>query len=109
MKKLIIIILILSSCSKEDVEVTAECGVDEIYTEDLGCHLLTKCERLELNLYKDNGQRGCFVNYVSKTKVEIDKGCISFMEHQRKIDSVFCNSIVGYGYSWTANQSCECE
>jgi hypothetical protein len=108
MKKLIIILMVLSSCSKEDEEIILECVVDEIHSEDLGCHLPTKCEMFELNLYKDNGQRGCFVTYESNTGLEVDKGCILLADHQRKVDSVFCNSIIGYGYSWTAKQNCDC-
>ena len=108
MKKLLII-LILFSCGKEDKEVIPECGVDEIYTEDRGCHLPSPCEKLELNLYKDNGQIGCYSVYIVKPYEEIEKGCIPLIDFNKKRDTDLCENIkIGYGWRWTSNQNCNC-
>jgi len=106
MKKLLIILL-LFGCGK-DKEVIPECGVDEIYTEDKGCHLPTQCERLELNIYKENNRMGCLLVYLIDPYKEVEKGCITFDKYLTRTDSVFCNRIIGYGHKWTYTETCNC-
>ena len=73
--------IFLHADQDEAVEVIPECPTNQIYTKDQGCHVPSPCEKLELNLYRDNGQIGCYLIYKIEPYLEIEKGCIPLRFH----------------------------